>query len=518
MSLVASSVIAATAAMGSRILGFVRDVLLAQVLGAGPAADAFLAAFRIPGAVRRIVGEGGLNPAFVPLYARLRAEDAASAKSFACEAFSGLVLVLGIATAITEILAAGAVLLLFPGLSDGTADLAVLYLRLAFPLVIGATLAAFLSAVLNAERKVAAAALAPLAVNALLIASLVWIERAALDPAEKGFWLAATTGLSGFLHLTLVALAARRSIPWFSSVPWFSWRRPVRSPQVRAFLSMAAPTVAAAGATQIFILAGTFAASFLPSAVSWLYYADKLFQLPLGLVGAAAGLALLPEIAACAAVGDKAACIEAQNRALEISWLVSLPAAAALMLLAYPMAKLFFERGAFTSADTAGVALALGGLAASLPIAAAGKVLSQTMFAAMRPRVAVWACGFGIIVTISLAGVLAEPLGIVGVCIAIGAGIVVHASMSGFSLWLAGLWCVDARLIRRTCAAMAATIVMGGGLWMGLQIHPPAGWVSLSIYCFGGFTLYAGTAVVFGAVYWREIVGLLDRRRTHFPS
>ena len=376
MSLLRSSLVVGAAASFSRVLGFVRDLLIAQTLGAGAVADAFLAAFRLPNLIRRVLSEGGLNPALVPVLARLPADEAAS---FAGEALVALSLFLVVLIAFVEVTAGFAVLLLAPGLADDpqTLALAALCTRLGFPLVAGVALTSLVAAVLNHSRRFVATALAPLLVNAILVVALLRLDDTDWPAARQAAFLAGLSSLAGFAQLALVAVALRgRDAPIRLSWPRFDAR-------LRKLLAAVALTVAASSALPLFVIVGTQAASFTPSAVSWLYFADRLMQLPFGIVASVVGVVLLPELARHHAAGRDAALVSAQNRALEIACLVAAPAAIGLGLCAETIVAVLFERGAFGADDTLGTAARPAGAGLGLPFAVAGKVLAQTL---VRPR------------------------------------------------------------------------------------------------------------------------------------
>lgn len=506
MSLLRSTLVVGLATALSRILGFVRDVLIAATLGAGPVADAFLVAFRLPNLARRILGEGGLNAGFVPLHARLRAEAGPeTAAHFAGQALTGLALLVLVLVAVVEIAAGVVALVLAPGYADDPAGLALAahLLRLAFPFVAGATLASLVAALLNAERRFTAVALAPVAVNLVLIAVLLALQGRGWPPERLAAVLAVGVSLSGLVQLGIVVGAVRRArIPL--SLAW-----PRLTPPIRRLIAIGGPALAASGAAQLIILAATAVASFSTSAISWLYYADRVFQLPLGFVGVAVGLVLLPEIAARDAAGDRAGVVEAQNRALEAGLGLSLPAATALFLLAFPICAVLFQRGAFTAQDTTGTALALAGLSFGLPFAVMGKVFSQALFARGLIRAAVLAGGFGILVTVAAGFLLSDRLGVLGIGLAITLGLAAHALSLAAILKGEGLWGADPRLRRRLPRIGLACLAMAGGL-IGLKVAVQATFGSLdpgpldvlllAIFCGAGLALYAGAAWVLGAV------------------
>ncbi len=495
MSLIRSSLLVGLGSVASRILGFARDVLFAQALGAGPVADAFLAAFRLPNLVRRILGEGGLNPVLVPALIRLEADEGAKVAGDVLGAFALALLAL---TGLVEIGAGLLALLLAPGLhdDDGTLALVALYTRLSFPIVICVTLASIGAAVLNWRGRFTATALAPLAVNGGLILALVVLDSGFdLPLARKAAWLAAASSVAGLIQLALVAAALLQG-----GSRLVHFRRPRWSPLLKSLLLAGLPVLAASGAVQIYFLAATQIASFWPSGVSWLYYAERVMQLPLGLMaGLSAGL-LLPELARRHQAGEKQALVTAQNRALEVALLLALPAGAALLILGRPISIVLFERGAFESSDAEGTALVLMALSLGLPFATVAKVLSQTLFACGSLRAALAAAGFGLAVTVAGALLLAWPLGPAGIALGVSLGCLGHAGAVVLGLHRFSLWVPDRGLLTRLLRIVAAVLVMSSGLLVGGRVLPQAYAPALAAVCLGGFALYALAAWMTGAV------------------
>jgi putative peptidoglycan lipid II flippase len=512
MSIVRSTLLVGSATALSRLLGFVRDILIARALGAGPVADAFLIAFRLPNLVRRTLSEGALNAGFVPLYLRLRQKSgASSAKTFAGDALAGLAVLLLALVGIVELAAGAVVLVLAAGYvgEPQTLSLATLYTRLAFPFVWGVSLAALIGALLNAERRFAVAALAPIAVNLVLIATML-VTAPDVPQERQARWLALAVSASGFVHLAIVSIALVRS-PLRLAVRW-----PRRTPELRRLLVVSVPATLASGAAQFVLLAATMIASFIPSAVSWLYYADRVFQLPLGFVGSAVGLVLLSDLSDRAAGGDQDGIIPAQNRALEAALLMAMPAAVALSLLAEPIAQVLFERGAFGPADTAGTAGALLGLSAGLPLAVAGKVLQQPLFAREEFRAALSAAAAGVVATLAAGVWLAERLGALGVGLGACFGFAVHAAVVVLALRARGLWRPDERLLHRLVRGGAASAIMAASLLAARHALPlfgsgAQGTLFLAALCFGGLALYAAAALALRAVTLDDLASL--RRR-----
>jgi len=495
MSLIRSSLLVGLGSIASRILGFARDMLFAQALGAGPVADAFLTAFRLPNLVRRIVGEGGLNPALVPHLSRLDPEDSAA---FAGDVLSLFALALLALTALVETGAGLVALLLAPGLSgdEGSWAQVTLYTRLSFPIVLGVTLSSVAAAILNLRGRYGATAFAPLVVNAVLIATLVAMDSGfALPFATKAAWLAGASSAAGLLQL-LIMLAALRG----GGRRLVRFRRPRWSPALKSLLLAGFPALVANGAVQLFVLAGTIAASFWPSGISWLYYAERVMQLPLGLMAALGSSILLPELARQHHAGATKAVVTAQHRALEAALLLAVPAATALTILAFPITTVLFERGAFLPADAEGTALVLTSLSLGLPFATAGKVLSQTLFARGALRRTLAAALLGILVTLVSAVLLAQGFGPVGIALGISLGCLSHAAAMVWLLRRIGLWHPDHRFLGRIGRIALSSAVMGLGLWAAQGTVTPTDGLSLAAFCCGGLGLYALSAWLTGAV------------------
>jgi putative peptidoglycan lipid II flippase len=334
------------ATLSSRVLGFVRDILMAAALGTGPVADAFVVAFRFPNLFRRLFAEGAFNSAFVPLFARtLEGEGREDAKAFAQEAMAGLLTVLALVTAVAMIAMPVLMLILAPGFIGDPEkfDLTVFLTRITFPYLTLVSILALISGVLNGLGRFAAAAFAPTLLNVVLI-GVLWALLAAdlAGEAEAGMWLAIGVVVGGFAQLALVVGDLHRAGFLLKLV------RPRWSERMKRLVSLGVPGIIAGGITQINIVVGTMIASLQAGAVSLLYYADRLYQLPLGVVGIAIGVVLLPELSRRLKAGDEAGVKVASARSLEFAMLLTLPAAVALAAIPVPLVSVLFERGAFS--------------------------------------------------------------------------------------------------------------------------------------------------------------------------
>jgi putative peptidoglycan lipid II flippase len=451
----------------SRLLGFVRDALIAAALGSGFVADAFFVAFRLPNLFRRVLGEGALNPAFVPIHARIRADRGSEeARLFTHRAISGAGLFLVALAMGGDIAAPGLVLFLAPGFVDDPVKfaLAVKYARLAFPFLAFAVLASLMASALNAERRFASAALAPVIVNVILVAVLIpmqWFDAAETDRARL---LASCVGLSGLAQSAWLLISLKRSPVGLPLA------RPRWSLELRSLCLLALPGIAASGATQMAVVAATEVASALPGAVSWLYYADRLYQLPLGFIAVAMGTVLLPEIARRVRERDPGGESTVINRACELALLVTLPAAAGLLALATPIVSVLFEHGVFQRHDTVETVRAARWLALALPGAALAKIFAQPFFARERPAVPLLAALAVVLITLSLGYVLRSQFGAGGIALAIAVAATVQAATLGIVLWARGIFVPDATAFRRSLATLAASLAMAVALRIALPL------------------------------------------------
>jgi putative peptidoglycan lipid II flippase len=341
----------------SRVMGFVRDILIASFLGTGPVAEAFLVAFSLPNLFRRFFAEGAFNMAFVPMFSK-KVEGGDDPATFAQDAFVGMAGLLTVFTAIGIVAMPALVAAMASGfMADERFDLAVTYGRIAFPYILFISLSALLSAVLNATGRFVAAAAAPVLLNVIFILALVGTAIFGTpDNLNIGQSLAWAVPVAGVAQLALVFIAARRA-----GFP-MKLKMPKLTPDLKKLALIAAPAALAGGVVQINLLVGRQVASFFDGAVAWLNYADRLYQLPLGVVGIAIGVVLLPDLSRKLRAGDDAGGRDAFNRASELSLALTIPAAIALVAIPIPLVGVLFQRGAFTADDTAATAFAGGDL------------------------------------------------------------------------------------------------------------------------------------------------------------
>jgi len=504
--------------MISRVLGFARDILIASVLGAGPVADAFFVAFRFPNLFRRLFAEGAFNAAFVPLFARrLAGEGEGAARKFAEQALAVLLIALLVTTAVAEIAMPWLMYLIAPGfaVSPEKFDLAVLLTRIAFPYLLCVSLVALLSGVLNALDRFAVAAAAPILLNIVLISVMLGVTWYAFgNTPQAGVALAWGVAVAGVLQLVVLVYWARHV------GMGLKLRRPRMTEGVRRLIRLGIPGVIAGGITQINILVGTIIASVEDSAVSWLYYADRIYQLPLGIVGIAIGIVLLPDLSKRLRAGDGDGAAVSLNRSLEVSLLFTLPAAVALFVAPEPIIQVLFQRGAFGADDTLATAYALAAFAVGLPAFVMIKVFSPGFFAREDTKTPMIYAGISVVVNIIGSVALFFVIGHVGIAVATSLAGWTNAGLLGATLMRRGDFAADGGLRSRLGPICLSSAIMGLALWWlsaALQpwFAPSNGLViqsgALTLLVGGGLLIFALAAQLTGAVHLQTILRSLAR-------
>lgn len=420
----------------SRVFGFVRDAMMAAVLGVGPAADAFYAAFRFPNLFRRLFAEGAFNTAFVPLFSGARAQKGDEhARDLAARIMSWLVAILIVITVLAEIFMEWVLIPFVPGFLADPAkfELTVLLTRILFPYLACMSLVAAYAAILNALERFVAAAFAPVMLNIVNIAALTLVIVLAVNDATvAALWVSVATIIAGVAQLAIVWFAVRRA----GFLPRFALPR--IDPEVRRFWVLALPAVMTGGITQINIFIGTIIASGAASAISYLYYADRLYQLPLGIIGIAVGTVLLPVLSGHLKNGRDVEAREAQEQSLLVSMLLSMPAATALIALSVPIVRVLFERGAFGPVATEETARALIAFAAGLPAFVLVRVLQPGYFAREDTLTPTIFAAISVVVNITLSLILFPWLEHVGIAIATSTAAWTNALMLGAFLYRRG--------------------------------------------------------------------------------
>lgn len=362
MSLVKKFMTVGGATLGSRVFGFARETLMAAALGTGPVADVFYAAFRFPNLFRRLFAEGAFNAAFVPLFAKeIEANGIEGAKRFSEEVFGVLFSVLLILTIGMQLAMPLLVeWIIAPGFADDQEkfDLTVRLAIVMFPYLMCMSLTAMLSGMLNSLHHFFAAAIAPVFLNVLMIGALGWALWTGADPAATAWALSWSVLAAGLLQMAVVYLGVRHA------GMRIGFKRPRLTPDVKRLLILAVPAAITGGITQINQLIGQAIASGKDGAISALQYADRIYQLPLGVVGVAVAVVLLPELSRALKAGHMKEAGGLQNRSIEFVLFLTLPAAVGIWVLSDEIIRVLYERGAFGEQNTSVVAsiLAIYGL------------------------------------------------------------------------------------------------------------------------------------------------------------
>jgi putative peptidoglycan lipid II flippase len=503
----------------SRLLGFLRDVGIAAVLGAGVLSDAYFAALQVPNLFRRLLAEGALNSAFVPMWLRIRDETGApAARRFAEGALGVLMVGLTAVALLCFLFAPVLVRVLVPGFNPAGQrfEWAVTFVRLGIPYLVFAGAVAIAASVLNANGRVAAAAFGTVVFNLVLVTAVGVVVITGGDlPVSAGSFLSLAVVVAGAGQLVLVGgamLRCRQRPRRLSFTP---------SPEVRRFLLQAVPGVVAGGVPQLKLMAGAMVASSSQAGVSWLYYANRLYELPLGVVSIAVATVMGPMIAISLRTGVKTEFAAAQSRALEIAIGLALPSAVAFAVLAEPIAGGLFERGAFSPHDTAMVAAALAAISAGLPGHVIEKVFAAVSFAHEDTRTPMFAalCGLAVAATGGL--ILFPTYGHVGVAAAIAGSGWVGATLLGAVLMRRRWLVLDAAtrtrlpLLVGAAALMGAAILLGHntlGAWFDITGSSLARLSSLAVLVVGGLSIYVAVLKVFGIVPLAAIVASLRGR------
>jgi putative peptidoglycan lipid II flippase len=469
----------------SRIFGFVRDMLIARVLGAGRLSDAFLAAFKLPNLFRDLLGEGALSAIFIPMFAESKKD-----RNFANNVFSWLVVVLLGITIIFEIFMPAFICILAPGFSDdpGKLELTVIISRIMFWYVIFICSAAFFSAVLNAFSKFILAAFMPVLLNIMLICAL--LMSAWFAPLTVLYIMAATVVLSGIIQCAVLwgrirsgNFGLRLIVPRWNS-------------QIKSMLQRFGVSIVGSGFYQITIIVGTLVASFESGAVSWLYYADRIVQLPFAMIGLAVGTVLMSSISNALAEKNMRSVYVQQNTSVRRSLMLIIPCMVGLFVLAEPIIKNLFQYGAWTPESTHAVALAIMIQCLVLPAMLVSQIYSKTLYASQDVKTPVKTS----IISLGLASIIYVTLFYHLGYLAIPVGVVVSGYVKNMLLARAckrkNLIQWDAKTVRATIGFSIWSGVLGTALWFA----PIDGIISLCV-----------AIAVFGILYL-PVAYIMDRK------
>ncbi len=518
------NLVRATATIGgltlvSRVLGFVRDMLMARFVGAGFASDAFLIAFRLPNLFRALFAEGAFASAFVPMFNRTIGEnrdDLGAGLRFAEDVLSVLLPVLAAFTGLMMALAGPIVWAMTGGFPDGGPDklaLATEFTRITFPYLFLISLVSLLGGILNSLHRFWVNAAAPVLLNLCLIGGILFFRGHSDVETAKTQSIAVT--VSGVLQLLWLVWSCRQA------GVVLRLKLPRLTPEVKRLLRIVWPAALGAGAVQFNLLISTaLAARFLQQgSVSYLYYADRLNQLPLGLIGIGIGTAMLPSLSRQIAKGEDGPAMHTQNRAIELALLLTLPAAAALMVSATPMIRALLQHGLFTMRDTYASANALAAFSLGLPAYVLIKVLTPGFYARADTKTPVRIALVAMLVNLILNLALIVPMAHVGLALSTALSAWVNAGLLYWTLHRRVHLTLDARLKARGARLIAATAVMAGVLLLLNPLIDPfmarsliERIVGLGLLMAAGVVAYFAVAFLLGAFRVADLRAQLTRR------
>ena len=499
----------------SRVAGFAREMLMSRVMGASWQADAFFVAFRLPNTFRRLFGEGAFSAGFVPLYAqRLHGPGGdTEARQFSEEVLAVFAPTLVLFTIVFEIIM-GPFVFAISGYHNEKLALATLLTRITFPYLILISLVSLFSGILNSLARFTAAAFAPALLNLAMLTALIFVQVGGTTTAIA-LSIAVTAG--GVLQLALLmAACARAGIV-------LKWRKPRMTPGVRQFVRVVVPATLGAGVYQISAFIDTFFLTRIGTgAMSYFNYADRLNQLPLGVIGAALGTAILPQVSRHVGANEPGKAAKVQGQAAELAMLLCLPAAAALAVSAFPLVSALFQGGKFTAEDARLTALTLSIIVLGLPAYVLVKVLTPGFYARQDTATPVKVAVLVLVATVVLNFLLIPPFGIAGLASAIAICSWLNCTILYVVLHRRGHFRIEgwlaSRIVRQllAAAAMVAALI---AIRMGL-----AGWFSGSLghrltgviaIVGGGMAVYFPLVWILGGTDREELRSLLRRRRPY---
>lgn len=467
MSLLKTSAVVGSLTVLSRALGFVRDLLIAFLLGTDIVAEAFFVAQRLPNLFRALFAEGAFNNAFVPQFAgRLEVDGKQSAFRFAHDVYSilsfGLIAVCAVAMLAMPLLVAA----LAPGFSHdpATSTMTIEFTRICFPFLVFISLVAMLTGVLNSLGRFAVPALAPIFMNLTMIgACLIAWKAGAGSSVGTARLLSYGVALSGLVQLLLLFVSV--STTGFNINPGI----PRFTPEVKMTLKAAIPGILSGGISQINLAVATALASGITGGVAFLYYAERLFEFPLGVVGVTIGVVLLPALSRKLRVNDLEGIQNALNRGLELSMFLTLPAAAALVILGTNILKVVFEHGAFGPNDTLNVSPVLAAFASSLPAFTLTKVLQPLFYARHDMKTPMYFAIGSALTNIVASMILVRYYQHTGIAMATSIAAWLNAGLLLFAALRQGYCAFDAKFKARFPATLFSTAVMCGALWVSIK-------------------------------------------------
>jgi putative peptidoglycan lipid II flippase len=502
--------------MGSRVLGFIRDILIAHALGTGLAADAFFVSMRFPNLFRSLFAEGAFNAAFVPQYARrLEGEGHDPARRFAEQVMSVMTSVLLVFTVLAQAGMPWLMYLLAGGYADDPAKyaLSVLLTQVTFPYLLFMSLTALQGGILNSLHQFMHAAAAPILLNVVMIIALVIVGPFALPLQEVAYalaWAMTVAGVGQFLWMVIACHRAGMDL----HLPL-----PRLTPEVRKLFRLMLPGIIGSGVMQVNLVIGTQIASWQDGAVSYLYYADRVYQFPLAIVGSATGVVLLPVLSRQLRGGQGEAAMSTLNRGIELVLLLTVPAAVALIAIPLPIVSVLFQHGNFTADDSAATALALGIYGAGLPAFVLVKALTPAFYAREDTATPFRYAIISMVVNTILSVALFQVMAFAGIALGTVLASWLNIAMLGWTLHKRGHLVADGRLRGRLPRILLSSVAMGvcvwGAAWLLADILT-AGvvWqaVGVALLVGAGLVVFGALALITGGASASEVRQLLRRR------
>lgn len=507
----------------SRITGFLRDMVMANYLGAGAVADAFVVAFKLPNLFRSLFAEGAFTSAFVPLFSqKLIADGKEKSVLFAAQAISVLVFFVSLFVILFEVLMPLIVSILAPGFSGEPekTTLAVELCRITFPFLLLISIVSFQGGILNSFEKFAAPAAAPIILNVTMIFS-VFIFTPFVPSTAHALALGITT--AGMLEVCWLHYFLRRLD--IRIRPEVHIREILHNPEIRTLFKRIGPGVVGAGIYQINMAVDTILVSLVGTgAISWLYYANRLQQLPLGVIGAAISVALLPILSKQLKAAQIDEARHTQNKAVEYGLLLSLPAAVMLVVLAEPIVCLLFQHGKFSASDTSMTAYAVMTYAIGLPCYVMAKALMPNFFARGDTITPVKYSAVVFLTNLAFILILMNSFGHVGIATATTISAFVSLLQYIIGLKKRGYWQFSPQLLKQTGKIILISFIMGASLWLAklqLALCLPD-WLNSSklllFFCLGALSILALAiflilAKLFKVIDFYEILKLIRRKQ-----
>ena len=437
----------------SRLLGYLRDILIAVFLGAGPLADAFFVAFRIPNTFRRLFSEGTFNAAFVPSYSSIL-DNKKKSQKFANNIFTLLTIGLFFLVLVIEIMMPIFVFLIAPGFEGDyqKMELAITLTRITFPFLLFISLASFFSAILNSHNKFAIASAAPIILNILLIGVLIFGK---ILNDQLVYYLSYAVTISGILQLIFLYFFVKKYLSLKISLSFKIDNK------VKLFFKKLLPSIFSSGVTQINILVGTIFASFQASAVSYLYYADRIYQINLAIAGIAIGTVILPQLSKHVQGNKKDKINLIQNKALELSLFLSIPAALALLIASEEIISSLFGYGSFNELSVMNSAKALFYFAIGLPAFSLIKIFSAFFFARHNTKVPFYISLTSVLLNVFISVVFFKEVGFIIIPIATTISSWFNAILLFIFLKIKDLFSFNLVFLNRFIKILLASVLMG---------------------------------------------------------